>query len=175
MWWSLVSGIYANSLVVLLWNVVVVLSQEMLLPLRSLFLGNQWNDIRVCEGEGATGGINGRREEAVGGSLFILPLQHLQPPFLYNHRLAQISPCVFCSPTLVCLDTWWQTPVREVCVRRLYGKAACWSRPLFDTKLGDVASSLTSLTQNPEGRRGKEGRKRTKNGIVWKGSGQAFH
>lgn len=56
-------------------------------------------------------------------------------------------------------------------MRRLYGKACLLIPPPFDRKLGDVASSLTSLTQNP----GKEGRKHQINGIVWKGSGQAFN
>lgn len=37
-------------------------------------------------------------------------------------------------------------------------KAACWSRPLVDTKLGDVAT-LTSLTQYPGEQGGKTGKK----------------
>ncbi len=48
MWWSVVVVLCANSVVELVWNAVVVLPQEMLLPLRPLFLGNQWNDISVC-------------------------------------------------------------------------------------------------------------------------------
>lgn len=68
-----------------------------------------------------------------------------------------------------------QTPVWEgdLCVRSVYGKAAVWPRPLFDRKLGDVASSLTSLTQNLQKRR--RGGNTPINGVVWEAPGQAIH
>lgn len=119
-----------------------------------------------------------RREvgEAVGGC-FLFPVwpQNLntqrKPPFLLNSSLwifffpiqGLYRLCQFPSLSLWVWvwKLWPQTPVSWrgswLCAV-ITVKAACWSRPLVDTKLGDVAP-LTSLTQNP-GEQGGEQRGR---------------